>query len=83
MGADDKIYQLAEESLQRLLQGGGSIALALEIQAALEEAKRLGSATYRLVNASCAAQIWWAKGIMDAATEGRAPSSNLQKRYLN
>lgn len=84
MGAEERIFQQAEENLQRLLQGGGSISLALELQAALEEAKRLGGATYRLINASGAALLWWANGIIDAASEGRAPAPfQPHQRHLN
>lgn len=83
MGAEERIFQQAEENLQRLLQGGGSIALALELQAALEEARRLGGATYRLINASGAALLWWANGIIDAATEGRAPIAPKNHHHLN
>ena len=83
MGADERIFQQAEENLQRLIQGGGSVSLALELQAALEEARRLGGATYRLINASGAALLWWANGIIDAATEGRAAAPKPCQKHFN
>lgn len=84
MGSKEKIFQQAEENLQRLLQGGGNISLALELQAALEEAKCLGGVTYRLINADSAALLWWANGIIGATSEGCAPALfQPHQRYLN
>ena len=84
MGTDEKIFLQAEENLQRLILLGGSTALALELQAALEEARHLGGVTNRLCVASANALLWWANGVIDAALEGRATSPlRPRQRHLN
>lgn len=67
MNTKESIWAQAEENLQHLLDGRAPIAMLLELKEALDESREFGEVTFRLMNASGNALIWYARRVMEGA----------------